>query len=618
MRYFFTNITTVLIILLFGGIAFSQTPTQPPILNADVVDSTQLNNEPLFLQLRPWVGIGGGNLAYFGDIAPAKIDRVVVSPIAYQLSVAHTLNKFLTLRFSFLGGKMGLSGLQDKRYFNFKSQIYAGSVNLEYNFNHFLNPNRYVEPFVNIGISGFEFLSKADQFDADGNTYYYWSDGSIRNIDESSKDKYKAQIIKRDYVFESDLRTQNKDKIGNYPEYSFALPIGGGINFLLDDKFQFKLGTTYYLTATDQIDNISSKGVGIRQGKKGNDNFLFTYAAASYNLTRKKEIGIINYDQYVNDLVADGDEDADGDGVIDFIDSSAYTPEGVLVNRKGIPYDNDRDNIPNYLDKEVKSAPQALVSQSGVELADTTVERLYNEYLNPIDVSKAKIEKLKDVNATNAGNGTFKVLLGEFSTGVPSDKINKFLSIKEMNNYSLDDSTVAYTTGMFNTYAEAKGRLETVNSLGLTDAKVVVHKNGKFIPVNDNDYYRYEADLRNAVEVEYTGGVAVNINKNYQTTDVKPSLNKTASKSISKDDEIPTASTKSKFNIEDKVYHVQLGAYKHKVSKTIFANVPDLAEIKGDDGITRVMSGEFENFEEAAKRKVEMQTKGFEEAFVTV
>jgi hypothetical protein len=606
MRALFVKIV-VFTLILFYELVVAQN-NKPPILNRDVVDSTQLNNEPLLLQLRPWIGINGGNLGYFGDIAPARIDRPVVSPLAYQLTIGHPLTKFLTLRFSFLGGKIGLSGLQDKRYFNFKSQIYAGSVHLEYNFHQLLNRNRFVEPFITIGVSSFEFLSKADQFDSDGNTYYYWSDGSIRNIDENSKDKYKAQLIKRDYFFESDLRSQNLDKKGNYPEFSFAVPVGLGINFLLDDKFQFKVGTTYYLTATDQIDNIVKDGVGIRQGKKGNDNFLFTYAGISYNLTRKKEIEIINYDQFIEDLVADGDEDSDGDGVIDFIDSSAFTPAGVLVNRKGIPFDNDRDHIPNYRDEEVFSKKGAIVSEKGVEIADTTAERLYNFFLNPQLISEAKIEKLKDIDASNAGNGTFKVLLGKYTGGVPSEKINKFLSLAEVNNYNLNDSTVAYTSGMFNTYAEAKGRLETINKLGLTDATIVVHKNGQFIPVDDKNYYVYEADLRNAVEVSFTGGVPVNISKHYQSSEINPKLSAVSSSPIK---------TKSKFGPNDLIYHVQLGAYRNKINKLIFAEVPDLVEIKGNDGITRVMSGEFETYEQAAKRKVEMQTKGFEEAFVT-
>lgn len=605
MKLKFSGLVTFF--LLSVNFIFAQ-KKEEKLLNLDIVDSTQLNKESLILNLKPWIGIGAGNLAYFGDISSAKIERTVVTPIAYQLTIGHHINNYLMLRLSFLGGKIGLTGFDDKRFYNFRSQIYAGSASVEYNFDQFLPKGRFVEPFITLGLSGFEFLSKADQFDADGNAYYFWSDGSIRNRDENSPDKNKATTISRDYVFESDLRTQDLDKLGKYPEFSFAIPAGIGITMLADRKFQFKVGTSMYFTATDNIDNISSKGIGIRQGKKNNDNFLFTYFNVSYNLTHNKDLNILENDAYINNLVEGGDEDSDSDGVIDFIDSSAFTPVGVKVNRKGIPFDNDRDFIPNYRDEEVFSDSGAIVSERGVKLADSTIARLYDDFMNPEKYSQANLEKLKDVNASNMGNGMFKVLLGEFKSGVPYDKINKFLSLREMNNYDLNDSIVAYTTGTFKTYADAKSRLETVTTIGLADAKIVVHKNGKFIPVSDSDYYKYEADLRNAVEVSSSEGIALAINKENNTESPNNDIiNK------NQDNQKP----KSKLNKDNLVYHVQLGAYKGKIKKDIFAGINDLIEVKGEDGITRVIIGEYENYADAAKRKVEMQYKGFEEVFVT-
>ena len=601
----FSRLVTLL--LLVGNLIFAQNK-QEKLLNLDVVDSTQLNKEPLLLNIKPWIGLGAGNLAYFGDISSAKIERTVVTPIAYQITIGHNINNFLMLRLAFLGGKIGLTGMDNKRFYNFRSQIYAGSASVEYNFDHFLPKSRFVEPFITLGLSGFEFLSKADQFDADGNAYYYWSDGSIRNRDENTTDKNKAIIISRDYIFESDLRTQDLDKLGKYPEFSFAIPAGVGITMLADRKFQFKVGTSMYFSATDNIDNISSKGIGIRQGKKNNDNFLFTYFNVSYNLTHDKDLDIIENDAYINNLVEGGDEDSDSDGVVDFLDSSAFTPVGVKVNRKGIPFDNDRDYIPNYRDEEVFSDSGAIVSEIGVKLADSTIARLYDDFMNPEKFYLANLERLKDVNASNLGSGMFKVLLGEYKTGVPYDKINKFLSLREMNNYDLNDSIVAYTTGVFKTYADAKARLETVSNIGLNNAKIVVHKNGKFIPVSDSDYYKYEIELRNTVEVSSTEGVSIAINKENKTE-----LPNTENVIKNQADEKP----KTKSSSDNLVYHVQLGAYKGKIKKEIFAGIKDLVEVRDEDGITRVIIGEYENYADAAKRKVEMQYKGFEEVFVT-
>jgi cell division protein FtsN len=64
------------------------------------------------------------------------------------------------------------------------------------------------------------------------------------------------------------------------------------------------------------------------------------------------------------------------------------------------------------------------------------------------------------------------------------------------------------------------------------------------------------------------------------------------------------------------VMRVQLGAFKNKVSKNIFAGIPDIMTIRGDDGLTRYYTGSFTNVNDAARRRVDMLTKGFSGAFI--
>jgi cell division protein FtsN len=65
------------------------------------------------------------------------------------------------------------------------------------------------------------------------------------------------------------------------------------------------------------------------------------------------------------------------------------------------------------------------------------------------------------------------------------------------------------------------------------------------------------------------------------------------------------------------VLRVQLGAYHKPLSKKIFADIGDLMEVKTQDGLHKYMTGVYKTFEEAAKRKVDLQLAGYEGAFIT-
>jgi hypothetical protein len=61
---------------------------------------------------------------------------------------------------------------------------------------------------------------------------------------------------------------------------------------------------------------------------------------------------------------------------------------------------------------------------------------------------------------------------------------------------------------------------------------------------------------------------------------------------------------------------VQLGAFRNKLSKNIFAGIDDLVVITGEDGLTRYYTGSFKEINKAAAQKVQMLTKGFDGAFL--
>jgi OOP family OmpA-OmpF porin len=58
--------------------------------------------------------------------------------------------------------------------------------------------------------------------------------------------------------------------------------------------------------------------------------------------------------------------DSDDDGVIDMLDQDNETPEGVVVDAKGVPVDSDSDGVPDYKDAERFSDGNVAVNGEGV------------------------------------------------------------------------------------------------------------------------------------------------------------------------------------------------------------------------------------------------------------
>ena len=58
-----------------------------------------------------------------------------------------------------------------------------------------------MEPYIHVGLESIEFLSKTDLQDANGNTYHYWSDGSIKDLAENDPNADNAIDLVRDYTY---------------------------------------------------------------------------------------------------------------------------------------------------------------------------------------------------------------------------------------------------------------------------------------------------------------------------------------------------------------------------------------------------------------------------------
>lgn len=338
-------------------------------VNAQVTDASDFGKNA---EIKPKVGLGAGIFTYFGDVHDNNYSHLFTSSIGYELMFARNLAPSFDIELKVVMGNLTINERSLERNLNFSSDIFNGSANLVYNFNNLYKRPKMLQPFVSVGIAYLHFDSKTDLYDANGVKYNYWSDGSIRSLPEDDELAESAEILQRDYEFETDLRKMNLDSLGKYSQSSLSIPFSGGVNFRVSPRVNFRLGTTFYYNFTDLVDNISDAGNGVRLGDSKNDLLLYTHAALTYNLWKEDfSAGSGSdqyYDQYNFDLLFT--EDSDGDGVIDFSDECQGTPKGIPVDYKGCPFDHDDDGI-RETDEEENSALKAVVNTKGVTYTDS-------------------------------------------------------------------------------------------------------------------------------------------------------------------------------------------------------------------------------------------------------
>lgn len=322
----------------------------------------------------PVIGFSTGNMYFMGDVMnsyPTPFSnntgfKINISTPPFDREKTFVVNFFL-LTGNVSGNERSLTELD--RNLNFKSNITAFGINLEYNFGHLIKTDAPAfNPFISVGFEPFMFSAKGDLYSG-SNAYHYWTDGTIRDLAETAPDAVRNELLPRDWIFETDLRDEDFYGLGSYSQFSFAIPVDVGLDFNVSPRMKFRLGTSFHLTFTDVIDNVSSEGVGI-VGNKANDHFIFTYIGLQFDLfsepkTRTEELLFAELDDF-DYLMFDDD---DGDGVLNMADDCPATPPGVEVDTLGCPLDFDADGVPDYIDRE-DSPPGALVNAEGVELSE--------------------------------------------------------------------------------------------------------------------------------------------------------------------------------------------------------------------------------------------------------
>ncbi|MCX6182475.1 MAG: hypothetical protein NT150_11150 [Bacteroidetes bacterium] len=316
------------------------------------------------------VGLGTGAFNFDGDVGVfSKIGTVDDLRLGYTFSLSQ---RFLTLFSANLNGFYGQVSKSERsgtRNLNFESTLMGGDFTVGFHFD-----NKYMLKTDKLGLSIFGgvgyflFDPKGDLKNKDNLQYYYWSDGSTRDLPESTTNIPLSKSLKRDFNYESTLSDPNV----NYPKSTLIFPVGVSAKFKLIRNVDFYASGTYYFTQTDFLDNFTAGA--------SNDAFWTVTGGLQFNFQKKphedKEKN--NYDNVdVQAIVLKSDKDADG--VLDINDVCPLTPSGVKVDDNGCPQDKDKDGVPDYIDVEKESKRNALVTDSGVAITDSLFLKAYND-----------------------------------------------------------------------------------------------------------------------------------------------------------------------------------------------------------------------------------------------
>jgi hypothetical protein len=559
----------------------------PVLAQNETEDSTDVDNsddvKTLKIEFKPRIGIGIGMFTFYGDVASNNQGyHPTVSKLGYDLSITNPLTDYLDIKFYAMIGTVGANERTLTRNLNFQSDITTGGFVINYNFSHLLKSDRAIDPYIGIGLESVEFLSKTDLYDKNGNFYHYWSDGSIRDIDENDVSAASANLIYRDYTYETDLRELNLDDVGKYPERSIAIPVQIGANMNLGDRVKFRIGTSMHFTMTDLIDNVSGNSTGNRIGTKGKDKFLYTSFALTYDLkldNTKKDPQEGDWKWNPEDCILDT-LDEDEDGIADFCDKCQQTESGTEVDTVGCPYDDDNDLIYNGHDLELDSDSGAVVNNAGVTLTDEAIARMYDEYMDTsgkYDAMELETEKTTVTSAGGSPNGPITI------NQKKKEVIRVRLGTNEEFEITANQMSIVLSNNHFTKLHKGD---TTIFFLGEFD--------------NAKDAQKLANTLEEA-------GIEASISKTNLTDD--------GTLTVSAVEDLDEVKEFAEFP-EGTLFRVQIGAYSNRMSPKVFSDAPDVSELIGSDGIVRYYSGEFSSPESASEHKINMIQKGYAGSFI--
>lgn len=374
-----------------------------------------------YVKERPntWSGtLSFGSMLFYGDLRQYEFYPVGKSPYPEDISerkwglglaINRQLNSIFTIQGQFQNGK--LSGFKRQANAYFITSFTEYGINGIVNFKNLLFPNFVLQKIsvygvLGIGLINFRSMEKAITTGEEISSYGYGL----------SEEKEKSTT-------------------------EFVFPLGIGIKYNINTKFDVGIETTMNNLNTDKLDAHVAGG-----SKK--DKYGYTCIALSYTIgnsdksesTHKRNTGTdikpdtlsktknpdSTYTKNTEENVkpdtlsktkksdsipkkSSGRGDSDNDGVKDKFDKCPNTPTYALVDETGCPFDEDKDGIPDYHDKCPGTPGDVKADSTGCPV-DSDGDRVA-DYLDncPDTPKKAKVDE-DGCPIDNDGDGVYDYL----------------------------------------------------------------------------------------------------------------------------------------------------------------------------------------------------------------
>ncbi len=256
------------------------------------------NNKQINL---PEIGVNLGFVNMLSDVALNQSGPSAFTQFGFQLNITQPIAKFLNVSLNLFTGTVYGEEIRGFYNLNYRTSLFSQQLCVEYNFYPLLKPNaqgkQLIRPYIGFGLGAMFFRSKGDLTSSAGETYNYWTDGTIRSIAENDAYAESAVLLQRDFNYESDLRDANLDGLRKYPQTTFTIPINAGIRFQITKHFGVNAAFTYALNFSEMLDNSGAGSIGTRKSASGNDNHIFGSIGINVFLGAKRTTSIRDTEQ---------------------------------------------------------------------------------------------------------------------------------------------------------------------------------------------------------------------------------------------------------------------------------------------------------------------------------
>ena len=190
--------------------------------------SAQFTTKYEYLSMNPAIGLGLGSTNYFGELnSIEEFSAAKTSTFGGHLYYMHPISPSVFGKASLNFNKISHWGIDSVEVRNFSTHIYGGDVGAFYRLDNDIvfDQQKPLTVFVGVGVGFAAFNAKEDLTNESSEKYYYWSNGTIRNLSEEDPNANNAASISRDYNYETEIESDKSAFAYLYLEGGFGLKI---------------------------------------------------------------------------------------------------------------------------------------------------------------------------------------------------------------------------------------------------------------------------------------------------------------------------------------------------------------------------------------------------------